>query len=91
MEQKFLHLPTKKIPIGAGLGGGSADAAATLILLRKLYNDETKIYKLSKNFLFEIGKSIGSDVPACIESKDLKLKDMGIKLKEIKCPVIFIF
>jgi 4-diphosphocytidyl-2-C-methyl-D-erythritol kinase len=70
----------KKIPIGAGLGGGSADAAATLILLRKLFNKETKTNKVSKNTLFEVGKTLGSDVPACIESKDLKLKGYGDKI-----------
>jgi 4-diphosphocytidyl-2-C-methyl-D-erythritol kinase len=70
----------KKIPVGAGLGGGSADAAATLILLRKLFNNETKTNKVSKNTLFKVGKTLGSDVPACIESKDLKLKGYGDKI-----------
>jgi len=70
----------KKIPVGAGLGGGSADAAATLILLRKLFNNETKTNKVSKNTLVEVGKTLGSDVPACIESKDLKLKGYGDKI-----------
>ena len=45
-NKKFSIYLKKKIPIGAGLGGGSADAAATLILLRKLYNYETKVNKL---------------------------------------------
>ena len=81
----------KKIPIGAGLGGGSADAAATLTLLRKLFNHQTKVNKLSKNALFEIGKSIGSDVPACLESKDLKLKGYGDKVKRNKMPYNFYF
>ena len=81
----------KKIPIGAGLGGGSADAAATLIFLRKLFNNETKLNKVSKNFLFEIGKSLGSDVPACIESKDLKLRGYGDKIFRNKIPNGFYF
>lgn len=81
----------KKIPIGAGLGGGSADAAATLILLRKLFNYETKFHKLSKDALFEIGKLIGSDVPACIESKDLKLKGYGDRVKRKIMPYNFYF
>jgi len=70
----------KKIPIGAGLGGGSADAAATLVFLRKLFNNETKTNKISKENIFEIGKRLGSDVPACIESKDLKIKGYGDKI-----------
>ena len=90
-NKKFSIYLKKKIPIGAGLGGGSADAAATLILLRKLYNYETKVNKLSKNDLFKIGKSIGSDVPACIESKDLKMKGFGDEIIRNKMPYNFYF
>ena len=45
--KKFEIYLDKKIPIGAGLGGGSADAAAMLILLRKLYNKEKDFDKIS--------------------------------------------
>ena len=90
-DKNFSIYLQKKIPIGAGLGGGSADAAATLILLRKLFNNQTKVNKLSKHALFEIGKSIGSDVPACIESKDLKLRGYGDKIKRNKMPYNFYF
>jgi 4-diphosphocytidyl-2-C-methyl-D-erythritol kinase len=48
----------KKIPHGAGLGGGSSDAAATLCALNKLF--ETK---LSRDELAKLGSTIGSDVP----------------------------
>ena len=90
-NRKFSISLHKNIPIGAGLGGGSADAAATLILLRKLFNNETKTNKVSKNTLFEIGKRIGSDIPACIESKDLKLKGYGDKVFRNKIPDGFYF
>jgi 4-diphosphocytidyl-2-C-methyl-D-erythritol kinase len=48
----------KKIPHGAGLGGGSSDAAATLRALNELFEA-----KLSREELAGIGASIGSDVP----------------------------
>jgi len=51
----------KNIPIGAGLAGGSADAAATLIGLNKLWNLNLEI-----NELENISKKIGSDIPFCI-------------------------
>lgn len=80
-NKKFLICLNKNIPIGAGLGGGSADAAATLILLRKLYNKESKSKKISMPNLFEIANKLGSDVPACLESKSLKVSGYGNKLK----------
>ena len=52
---------TKKIPIAAGLGGGSADAAAVLRGLNNLYG---KPYTIKQ--LCNIGMQIGSDVPFCI-------------------------
>ena len=81
----------KNIPIGAGLGGGSADAAATLVVLKKLFNFDTKENKITKNILYDIAKEIGSDIPACIESKDLRLKGYGDKIFRIKNPNNFYF
>lgn len=51
----------KRIPVAAGLGGGSSDAAATLRALNALY--ETN---LSVDELAEIGIEVGSDVPFCV-------------------------
>jgi 4-diphosphocytidyl-2-C-methyl-D-erythritol kinase len=48
----------KKIPHGAGLGGGSSDAAATLLALNELF--ETK---MSREALAKLGSTIGSDIP----------------------------
>ena len=80
-HKKFKIYLNKNIPIGAGLGGGSADAAATLILLRKLFNKESKSKKVSIPNLFEIANKLGSDVPACLESKSLKISGFGNKIK----------
>ena len=85
-NKKFEIFLDKKIPIGAGLGGGSADAAATLILLRNLYNREKIHNKLEFSKIFEIGNELGSDVPACLISKDLKLKGYGKEVKKNKIP-----
>ena len=48
----------KNIPIGAGLAGGSSNAAATLIGLNKLWN-----LKLDKKTLFSLSSKLGSDIP----------------------------
>ena len=51
----------KNIPIGAGLAGGSTDAAATLLGLNKLWKLNLKTEELEK-----LSKEIGSDIPFCI-------------------------
>lgn len=51
----------KKIPVGAGLGGGSADAAATLAGLNELWG-----LRLSKVVLSDLGARLGSDIPFCL-------------------------
>ena len=50
----------KNIPVGAGLGGGSADAAATLRALERIYG------ALDSGEILDIAASIGSDVPFCL-------------------------
>lgn len=52
---------TKRIPAGAGLGGGSADAAATLLGLKQHWE-----LAVSKKALEKMGASLGSDVPFCV-------------------------
>lgn len=52
---------TKRIPVAAGLGGGSADAAAALRLLNRLWRLEWPMERLA-----EIGGELGADVPACV-------------------------
>ncbi|NOX57231.1 MAG: 4-(cytidine 5'-diphospho)-2-C-methyl-D-erythritol kinase [Planctomycetes bacterium] len=52
-----VHL-TKRIPVGAGMGGGSSDAASTLIALNELWE-----LGLDRTHLAKVGAEIGSDVP----------------------------
>ena len=56
----------KRIPVGAGLGGGSADAAAVLVAMNQLWG---RPYGREK--LMAIGASIGADVPFCLMNHDL--------------------
>ncbi|MDJ1257495.1 MAG: 4-(cytidine 5'-diphospho)-2-C-methyl-D-erythritol kinase [Candidatus Midichloria sp.] len=67
----------KRIPIGAGLGGGSADAATVLKLLVKLWN-----IKINKKDLNEIALSIGADVPFCLQDKAAFVTGIGEKISE---------
>ena len=90
--QNFKIILDKKIPIGAGLGGGSADAAATLILLSTLYNNNKDIkQKITSITLNKIALSLGSDVPACLKSKDLLLEGYGEKLTLSSIPKGYYF
>ncbi len=69
----------KRIPVGAGLGGGSSDAAATLIGLNKLWK-----LGLSQKKLLDLGAELGSDVPFFILNSRFALaKGRGEKLKKI--------
>ncbi|MBP3674705.1 MAG: 4-(cytidine 5'-diphospho)-2-C-methyl-D-erythritol kinase [Oscillospiraceae bacterium] len=52
---------TKRIPSQAGMGGGSADAAAVLRALNRYYGDPLSIMALA-----ELGARVGSDVPFCV-------------------------
>ncbi len=71
----------KKIPLEAGLAGGSADAAATLTGLNKLWK-----LNLSINELIDIGAHIGSDIPFCLVGNTALVEGRGEKVKRIKSP-----
>lgn len=91
-KQNFKVILDKKIPIGAGLGGGSADAAATLILLKHLHNiDKNNKEKIKQSALYKIALSLGSDVPACLKSRDLILSGFGEKLQNCNIPNNYYF
>ncbi len=73
----FIELK-KNIPVSAGLAGGSADCAAALIGLKRLFD-----LPLSKQELLEIGKSLGADVPFCIEGGTMLAEGIGEKLTRL--------
>lgn len=68
----------KHIPIAAGLGGGSTDAAATLRALNRLWKLD-----LSLDELAELGEQIGSDVPFCVYGKTAYVTGRGEKVEPI--------
>lgn len=71
----------KQIPPGAGLGGGSADAAATLIALNQLWQ-----LGLSKDELARIGLELGADVPIFIKGKTAWAEGLGEQLEPVQLP-----
>ena len=66
---------SKAIPIRAGLGGGSADCAAALIALNRLWG-----LRLPVDELLKIGRSLGADVPYCIAGGFARVCGMGEKI-----------
>ena len=69
---------TKRIPSGAGLGGGSADAAAVLRALNRHYGEPFSIGALA-----EIGSLVGSDVPFCTICGTAMAEGRGEKLRKL--------
>jgi 4-diphosphocytidyl-2-C-methyl-D-erythritol kinase len=76
---KGLHIHIeKRIPVAAGLAGGSSDAAATLRGLNRLWN-----LGLSLDELAELGAKIGSDVPFCIYGGTAIARGRGEKIERL--------
>lgn len=69
----------KKMPLGAGLGGGSADAAAALRLLNKLWD-----LNVSPEDLEKLGAKLGADVPFLVQGGSAKAEGIGDKLSRIE-------
>ena len=68
----------KEIPMGAGLGGGSSDAATTLIGLNHLWN-----LNLDQKTLCDIGLKLGADVPFFIFGQNAFVEGIGEQMREI--------
>jgi len=62
----------KQIPVGAGLGGGSSDAAALLLAL----NEQSKT-PLSQHDLYDISLKLGADVPVCLARGCQRVANIG--------------
>lgn len=77
-EGAALHLD-KRLPVASGIGGGSADAAATLRLLARMW----RIDPLHPH-LFEIAWGLGADVPACLASVTTWGEGRGDELRAVE-------
>ena len=79
----------KNLPISSGIGGGSADAAATLKALNRLWG-----IKLNKEDLMTIGLKLGSDVPVCVNGKPARIGGRGEKVSSFdgfpKCGILLV-
>ena len=69
---------TKRIPSQAGMGGGSANAAAVLRALNEHYGNPLSIFALA-----ELGAQIGSDVPFCVVGGTCMCEGRGEKLRKL--------
>ncbi|MDO4828286.1 MAG: 4-(cytidine 5'-diphospho)-2-C-methyl-D-erythritol kinase [Clostridia bacterium] len=63
---------SKRIPVRAGLGGGSADCAAALMALNDLWG-----FKLPAKTLKKLALSLGADVPYCMENDFCRVRGIG--------------
>ena len=79
IKDSFSVVVHKEIPISAGLGGGSSNAAATIRAINQLcklnLSDEEKI---------NLGKSLGADVPFCLDNVPARVGGIGENLKPFK-------
>jgi 4-diphosphocytidyl-2-C-methyl-D-erythritol kinase len=64
---------TKNLPIASGIGGGSADAAATLRLLARLWAVRLDLHALAER--------LGADVPVCLASRTVRMGGIGERLE----------
>lgn len=71
----------KNLPMGGGLGGGSSDAATTLLVLNKLWN-----INFSTEKLMQLGLKLGADVPVFVYGFSAWAEGVGERLEKIVIP-----
>jgi 4-diphosphocytidyl-2-C-methyl-D-erythritol kinase len=70
----------KNIPIGAGLGGGSSDAAAALVGLNRLLK-----LRLSLATIEKLALALGADVPFFVRARPARARGIGERLRPLRC------
>jgi len=76
---------TKNLPIASGIGGGSADAAATLHGLYQFWPLENIDFDLS-----QIALNLGADVPMCLQSTSLRATGIGEIIEPVNLPMLYL-
>ncbi len=71
----------KRIPMGGGLGGGSSDAATTLLALNRLWN-----LGLTRERLMQLGLMLGADVPVFVFGENAFAEGVGERLQAYPLP-----
>ena len=71
----------KRLPLGGGLGGGSSDAATTLLALNRLWGLD-----LPRARLLELALELGADVPVFVFGKNAWAEGVGEKLQPLRLP-----
>ncbi|WP_027283664.1 4-(cytidine 5'-diphospho)-2-C-methyl-D-erythritol kinase [Rubritepida flocculans] len=66
---------TKRLPVASGIGGGSADAAAALRLLNRLWGAG-----LDEAALMALAAPLGADIPVCVPSRPARMQGVGERL-----------
>jgi len=72
---------TKRLPMGAGLGGGSSDAATTLVAMNRLWR-----LNLPEEKLAELGLQLGADVPVFVRGRAAWAEGVGERLTPLELP-----
>jgi 4-diphosphocytidyl-2-C-methyl-D-erythritol kinase len=72
---------TKRIPLEGGLGGGSSDAATTLVALNEIWG-----LRLAPSLLGELGLSLGADVPVFVRGETAWAEGIGERLTPLDLP-----
>jgi 4-diphosphocytidyl-2-C-methyl-D-erythritol kinase len=71
----------KRLPMGGGIGGGSSNAATTLLALNKLWNTQLDIDQLAK-----LGATLGADVPVFVAGNSAFAEGIGEQLQPMTLP-----
>jgi 4-diphosphocytidyl-2-C-methyl-D-erythritol kinase len=74
-----IHI-TKEVPWGAGMGGGSSDAASTLLALNRLWGLQWPRQRLA-----ELGLTLGADVPFFVGGQNAFVEGIGERLTPLRC------